>query len=319
VGQVEPNTERGLFRRLRDGLAKTRGQLAAGFGNLLLGKKQIDAAMLEDIETGLLRADVGVATTERIVAALTGRVARKQLNDAAALYQALREELVSVLEPSAAPLAVDVARRPCVVLVVGVNGAGKTTTIGKLAKLLQADGKSMLLAAGDTFRAAAVQQLTNWGVRQGVPVIAQGQGADSASVIFDAVRAGQARGVDVVIADTAGRLQAKANLMEELAKIKRVLGKLDPAAPHHVVLVLDGGVGQNALSQVREFDAAVGVTGLIVTKLDGTAKAGVLFAIASTTRLPVHFIGVGEAVDDLKPFEPVAFVDALLARDDAAQ
>jgi fused signal recognition particle receptor len=318
VGQVEPNTERGLFRRLRDGLAKTRGQLAAGFGNLLLGKKQIDATMLEDIETGLLRADVGVAATERIVGALTGRVARKQLNDAAALYQALRQELVALLEPSAAPLVVDVERRPCVVLVVGVNGAGKTTTIGKLAKLLQADGASVLLAAGDTFRAAAVQQLTSWGARQGVPVIAQGQGADSASVIFDAVQAGQARGVDVVIADTAGRLQAKTNLMDELAKIKRVMGKLDPAAPHHVLLVLDGGVGQNALSQVREFDAAVGVTGLIVTKLDGTAKAGVLFAIAGSTKLPVHFIGVGEAVDDLKPFEPVAFVDALLARDDAA-
>jgi fused signal recognition particle receptor len=318
VGQVEPNTERGLFRRLRDGLAKTRGQLAAGFGNLLLGKKQIDATMLEDIETGLLRADVGVAATERIVGALTGRVARKQLNDAAALYQALRQELVALLEPSAAPLVVDVEQRPCVVLVVGVNGAGKTTTIGKLAKLLQADGASVLLAAGDTFRAAAVQQLTSWGARQGVPVIAQGQGADSASVIFDAVQAGQARGVDVVIADTAGRLQAKTNLMEELAKIKRVMGKLDPAAPHHVLLVLDGGVGQNALSQVREFDAAVGVTGLIVTKLDGTAKAGVLFAIAGSTKLPVHFIGVGEAVDDLKPFEPVAFVDALLARDDAA-
>ena len=318
MGQVEPNTERGLFRRLRDGLAKTRGQLAAGFGNLLLGKKQIDATMLEDIETGLLRADVGVAATERIVGALTGRVARKQLNDAAALYQALRQELVALLEPSAAPLVVDVERRPCVVLVVGVNGAGKTTTIGKLAKLLQADGASVLLAAGDTFRAAAVQQLTSWGARQGVPVIAQGQGADSASVIFDAVQAGQARGVDVVIADTAGRLQAKTNLMDELAKIKRVMGKLDPAAPHHVLLVLDGGVGQNALSQVREFDAAVGVTGLIVTKLDGTAKAGVLFAIAGSTKLPVHFIGVGEAVDDLKPFEPVAFVDALLARDDAA-
>jgi fused signal recognition particle receptor len=317
VGQIEPNTERSLFRRLRDGLAKTRGQLAVGFGNLLLGKKQIDATMLEDIETGLLRADVGVAATERIVAALTGRIARKQLNDAAALYQALREELISLLEPSAAPLAVGVERPPCVVLVVGVNGAGKTTTIGKLAKLLKAEDKSVLLAAGDTFRAAAVQQLTNWGARQGVPVIAQGQGADSASVIFDAVRAGQARGIDVVIADTAGRLQAKANLMEELAKIKRVMGKLDPAAPHRVVLVLDGGVGQNALSQVREFDLAVGLTGLIVTKLDGTAKAGVLFAIAGATKLPVHFIGVGEAVDDLKRFEPVAFVDALLARDDA--
>jgi fused signal recognition particle receptor len=320
VGQQEPNTERGLFRRLRDGLAKTRGQLAAGFGNLLLGKKQIDQAMLDDLETGLLRADVGVAATRRIVTALTGRIARKQLNDAAALYGALREELIELLRPNMQAFSVDVAPGPCVVLVVGVNGAGKTTTIGKLARLLQASGKSVLLAAGDTFRAAAVEQLSSWGQRHRVPVIAQGQGADSASVIFDAVRAGQAREVDVVIADTAGRLQAKANLMEELAKIKRVMGKLDPAAPHHVVLVLDGGVGQNALSQVREFDAAVGLTGLIVTKLDGTAKAGVLFAIAEETRLPVYFIGVGEAAEDLRAFEPASFVDALLAwdRDDVA-
>jgi fused signal recognition particle receptor len=320
VGQLEPNTERGLFRRLRDGLAKTRGQLAAGFGNLLLGKKQIDDAMLEDLEAGLLRADVGVTATRRIVAALTGRVARKQLNDAAALYGALRNELIELLRPNAQPFSVDVARRPCVVLVVGVNGAGKTTTIGKLAGLLQTQGRSVLLAAGDTFRAAAVEQLTSWGQRHQVPVIAQGQGADSASVIFDAVQAGQARGFDVVIADTAGRLQAKAHLMEELAKIKRVMGKLDPAAPHQVVLVLDGGVGQNALSQVREFDAAVGLTGLIVTKLDGTAKAGVLFAIAEQTKLPVYFVGVGEAADDLRPFTPESFVDALLAwdRDDAA-
>jgi len=320
VGQLEPNTERGLFRRLRDGLAKTRGQLAAGFGNLLLGKKQIDAAMLEDLETGLLRADVGVAATQRIVAALTLRVARKQLNDAAALYEALRGELIELLRGNAQNFSVDVPRRPCVVLMVGVNGAGKTTTIGKLARLLQTDGKSVLLAAGDTFRAAAVEQLTSWGQRHRVPVIAQGQGADSASVIFDAVRAGQARGVDVVIADTAGRLQAKAHLMDELAKIKRVMSKLDPAAPHHVVLVLDGGVGQNALSQVREFDAAVGLTGLVVTKLDGTAKAGVLFAIAEQTKLPVYFVGVGEAAEDLRPFDPASFVDALLAwdRDDAA-
>jgi fused signal recognition particle receptor len=315
VGQIEPKTERGLFRRLRDGLAKTRGQLAAGVGNLLLGKKQIDDAMLDDLETGLLRADVGVTATRRIVDALTGRVKRKQLNDASALYDALRNELVELLRPSARDFSIDVARRPCVVLVVGVNGAGKTTSIGKLARLLQQRGKSVLLAAGDTFRAAAVEQLSSWGQRHRVPVIAQGQGADSASVIFDAVRAGQARGVDVVIADTAGRLHAKTNLMEELAKIKRVTAKLDPAAPHHVVLVLDGGVGQNALSQVREFDAAVGLTGLIVTKLDGTAKAGVLFAIAQQTQLPVYFVGVGEAAEDLRPFDPASFVDALLAWD----
>jgi fused signal recognition particle receptor len=315
VGQNDANTERGFLRRLRSGLAKTRTQLAAGVGNLLLGKKEIDDAMLEALETSLLLADVGVAATTRIMEALTRRVKRKQLNDSAALYDALRTELVELLLPISRPFAPSPDRHPFVVLVVGVNGAGKTTTIGKLAQRLKAEGRSVLLAAGDTFRAAAVEQLSSWGQRLGVPVIAQDQGADSASVIFDAVRSGQARGIDVVVADTAGRLQAKANLMEELAKIKRVMAKLDPLAPHEVVLVLDGGVGQNALSQVREFDAAVGLTGLIVTKLDGTAKAGVLFAIAEQSRLPVYFVGVGEQSEDLRPFEPEIFVDALLGQD----
>jgi fused signal recognition particle receptor len=315
VGQNDANTERGFLRRLRSGLAKTRTQLAAGVGNLLLGKKEIDDAMLEALETSLLLADVGVPATTRIMEALTRRVKRKQLNDSAALYDALRTELVELLLPISRPFAPLPDRHPFVVLVVGVNGAGKTTTIGKLAQRLKAEGRSVLLAAGDTFRAAAVEQLSSWGQRLGVPVIAQDQGADSASVIFDAVRSGQARGIDVVVADTAGRLQAKANLMEELAKIKRVMAKLDPLAPHEVVLVLDGGVGQNALSQVREFDAAVGLTGLIVTKLDGTAKAGVLFAIAEQSRLPVYFVGVGEQSEDLRPFEPEIFVDALLGQD----
>jgi fused signal recognition particle receptor len=315
VGQNDANTERGFFRRLRGGLAKTRSQLASGIGNLLLGKKAIDDAVLEELEGSLLLADVGVDATQRIVDALAQRVKRKQLNDTVALHDALRIELVDLLRPIAQPLAVDTARRPIVILVVGVNGAGKTTTIGKLAQRLKAEGKSVLLAAGDTFRAAAVEQLTSWGARNDIPVISQAQGSDSASVVFDAVRSGQARGVDVVIADTAGRLQAKTNLMEELAKIKRVVSKLDACAPHSVLLVLDGSVGQNALSQVKEFDAAVGLTGLIVTKLDGTAKAGVLFAIANSSRLPVHFVGVGETADDLRPFDPVSFVDALLARD----
>jgi fused signal recognition particle receptor len=315
VGQNDANTERGFLRRLRSGLAKTRTQLAAGVGNLLLGKKEIDDAMLEELETSLLLADVGVPATTRIMEALTRRVKRKQLNDSAALYDALRTELVELLAPIARPFAPTAERRPFVVLVVGVNGAGKTTTIGKLAQRLKEEGRSVLLAAGDTFRAAAVEQLASWGQRLGVPVVAQDQGADSASVIFDAVRSGQARGIDVVIADTAGRLQAKANLMEELAKIKRVVAKLDPLAPHEVVLVLDGGVGQNALSQVREFDAAVGLTGLIVTKLDGTAKAGVLFAIAAQSALPVYFVGVGEQPEDLRPFVPDVFVDALMAQE----
>ena len=315
MGQSEANTERGFFRRLRGGLAKTRSQLAAGIGNLLLGKKAIDDDVLEELETSLLRADVGIEATQRIMESLAQRVKRKQLADTVALHAALRNELIELLQPIARPLVVDASARPFVVLVVGVNGAGKTTTIGKLGKLWKADGKSVLLAAGDTFRAAAVEQLKTWGERNQIPVIAQQQGSDSASVVFDAVRAGQARGVDVVIADTAGRLQAKVNLMEELAKIKRVVGKLDARAPHAVLLVLDGSVGQNALSQVKEFDAAVGVSGLVVTKLDGTAKAGVLFAIAQRSPLPIHFVGVGEAAEDLRPFEPEAFVDALLARD----
>lgn len=315
MGQNDENTERGFLRRLRGGLAKTRTQLAAGLGNLFLGKKAIDDDALADLETSLLRADVGVEATQRIMDALAQRVKRKQLADTAALFEALRAELVEQLRPIARPLVIDPARRPFVILVVGVNGAGKTTTIGKLGQRLKAEGKSVLLAAGDTFRAAAVEQLTSWGHRHDIPVIAQQQGSDSASVVFDAVRSGQARDADVVIADTAGRLQAKTNLMEELAKIKRVVSKIDPSAPHSVLLVLDGSVGQNALSQVKEFDAAVGLTGLIVTKLDGTAKAGVLFAIANTSRFPVHFVGIGEAVEDLRPFEPEAFVDALLARD----
>jgi fused signal recognition particle receptor len=315
VGQNDANTERGFLRRLRGGLSKTRSQLAAGLGNLFLGKKAIDDDVLADLETSLLRADVGVDATQRIMDALAQRVKRKQLADTDALFDALRTELVEQLRPISHPLVIDPSRRPFVILVVGVNGAGKTTTIGKLGQRLKAEGKSVVLAAGDTFRAAAVEQLTMWGNRHDIPVIAQRQGSDSASVIFDAVRSGQARGADVVLADTAGRLQAKTNLMEELAKIKRVVSKLDASAPHSVVLVLDGSVGQNALSQVKEFDAAVGLTGLIVTKLDGTAKAGVLFAIANTSRLPLHFVGIGEAVEDLRPFEPESFVDALLTRD----
>jgi fused signal recognition particle receptor len=305
----------GFWQRLKAGLSKTRVQLAEGVGNLLLGQKEIDGQVLDDLETALLVTDVGVETTREVMAELAQRVKRRELNDTLALHEALAGLLKVRLAPLERVLPVAGGPRPFVILFVGVNGAGKTTTIGKLAAQLKQQGLSVMLAAGDTFRAAAVEQLQTWGERNGVPVIAQRQGADSASVLFDALQAAQARGVDVLLADTAGRLQAKTNLMEELAKIKRVIARMDPSAPHEVILVLDAGIGQNALSQVREFDAAVGVTGLVLTKLDGTARAGVLFSVARQSGKPVYFIGVGEGIQDLRPFSAAAFVDALLARD----
>ena len=311
---LDPPSDLGssTWGRLRTSLAKTRQRIAAGMGDLLLGERVIDAELLDELETVLLVADVGVDATERIIEALKGRVSRRELGRAEELRVALADELVRMLEPVAQPFAVG-PERPYVVLVVGVNGAGKTTLIGKLAKRLVAQGHGVLLAAGDTFRAAAVEQLSEWGKRNGTAVISQGQGADSASVIFDAIKAAEARDIDVVLADTAGRLQAKVGLMDELAKIKRVMGRLGGGAPHEVLLVLDAGVGQNALSQVAEFDKAVGVRSLAVTKLDGTAKAGVIVAIAAATGLPVRFVGVGEGEDDLQDFEPEEFADALLA------
>lgn len=314
-----PDAQPGLWGRLKAGLRKTRGRLAEGLGDLLLGKREVDAAVLEELEAALLMTDVGMDATERIMQALTERVRRKQLADTAALREALSELLKEQLRPLQAPFAVT-AERPFVVFMVGVNGAGKTTTMGKLAKRLQDQGLNVVLAAGDTFRAAAVEQLKVWGERNGVSVVAQPQGADSASVVYDAVEAAKARGCDVVLADTAGRLQAKTNLMTELAKIRRVVQRLEPGAPQQVLLVLDAGVGQNALSQVAEFDAAAGVTGFVITKLDGSAKAGVIFAIAEQLRSagtpkPVYFIGIGEGLDDLRPFDADAFVDALLAVD----
>jgi fused signal recognition particle receptor len=305
----------GFWKRLKSGLGKTRNQLAEGVGNLLLGEKEIDQGVLDELETALIITDVGVDTTQQIMGELTRRVRRKELNDTMALHGALGKLLKDMLQPLEQPFVVPAAGRPFVIFMVGVNGAGKTTSIGKLARRLQQQNLSVMLAAGDTFRAAAVEQLQSWGERNAAPVISQGQGADSASVVYDAVQAAAARNVDVLIADTAGRLQAKTNLMEELTKIKRVVQRLNAQAPHEVLLVLDAGIGQNALSQVREFDAAVGVTGLIVTKLDGTAKAGVLFAIARQIGKPVYFIGIGEGIDDLEPFSAAAFVDALLARD----
>lgn len=322
-GKREPGDgggERGFLGRLSERLGKTRARLAAGLGDLLLGERVLDEEVLEALETALLVTDAGVEATEGIMDALKKRVSRRELSDVAALRGALRQELEEMLAPMERPFAVPAAHQPFVVLMVGVNGAGKTTTIGKLARQLRAEGRSVLLAAGDTFRAAAVEQLAEWGRRNDTAVIAQGQGADSASVIHDAMEAARARGVDVVLADTAGRLQAKRNLMDELRKIRRVVARFDAEAPHEAILVLDAGTGQNAVRQVAEFDDAVGLSGLIVSKLDGSARAGVLFAIAAALRgrpapLPVYFIGVGEGVDDLRPFDAGEFVEALLAEE----
>ena len=302
----------GFFARLKQGLSKTSASIGEGMASLFLGKKVIDDELLEDIETRLLTADVGVEATAVIIQSLTQKVARKQLTDADALYKSLQAELAAMLKPVEAPLVIT-PNKPFVILVVGVNGAGKTTTIGKLAKKLQLEGKKVMLAAGDTFRAAAVEQLQVWGERNKIPVIAQHTGADSASVIFDAVQAAKARNIDVLIADTAGRLHTKDNLMEELKKVRRVIGKLDADAPHEVLLVLDAGTGQNAISQAKQFNQTVQLTGLALTKLDGTAKGGVIFALAKQFGLPIRYIGVGEGIDDLRTFEAEPFVEALFA------
>ena len=304
------------FTRLKSGLAKTRSGFTRGVADVVLGKKTIDDELLEELETQLLTSDVGVEATQAIIQDLTKRVSRKQLTDPEALIAALREDMTEILRPCNRPLEIDPARRPYVILVVGVNGVGKTTTIGKLAHRLQQEGRSVMLAAGDTFRAAAVEQLQTWGERNQVPVIAQHSGADSASVIYDAVQAAQARGVDVLIADTAGRLHTQSGLMDELAKIRRVLAKIDADAPHEVLLVLDAGTGQNALSQAKQFNSAVTVTGVALTKLDGTAKGGIIFAIARQLGVPIRFIGVGEKMEDLRTFDAEEFVEALFAAGD---
>jgi fused signal recognition particle receptor len=296
--------------RLRDRLRRTSQNLVSGLSSLFSGRKLDDEA-LEELESRLLLADVGVELTEQLIQRLGERISRQQLGDVPALLQALREELLALLEPCQQPWQPGAAR-PYVILTVGVNGAGKTTTIGKLAQRLQHAGHSVLLAAGDTFRAAAVEQLQVWGERNHIPVIAQRSGADSASVIYDAIQAARARAVEVVIADTAGRLHTQSNLMEELKKVKRVIAKTDPDAPHEVLLVLDASTGQNALSQAVQFHQAVGVTGLVLTKLDGTAKGGIVFAIARRLGLPIRFIGVGEGIADLRPFDAAEFVAALL-------
>lgn len=298
-------------QRVRSALSRT----GEGIGNLFLGSKVIDEALLEELETLLLMADVGIDSTRSIIEELTSQLDRKALKDGEALRDALHEILLNKLKMCEASIDFNVENKPFVLFVVGVNGVGKTTTIGKLASRLKGEGKSVMLAAGDTFRAAAVEQLQVWGERNQVPVIAQHTGADSASVVFDGIQAAKSRGADIIIADTAGRLHNKSNLMEELKKVKRVAGKLDDKAPHEILLVLDAGTGQNAVSQMAEFDQVVGITGIALTKLDGTAKGGVIFSLADKFSVPIRYIGVGEELDDLQPFNAKEFVNALLQID----
>jgi len=313
---VFPETKpESLYARLTSKLQKTRTGLSGLLGNLALGQKQFDRDLLEEIETNLLMADIGFNVTQQIIGQLTKSLERRELNGPEPLAAVLRQCLLQVLEPCSQVLAIPKQDKPFVILVVGINGAGKTTTIGKLAKKLQAQGHSVMLAAGDTFRAAAVEQLQTWGERNNIAVIAQHSGADSASVIYDALQSAQANKIDVLIADTAGRLHTKSNLMDELKKVKRIMAKLDDRAPHEVLLVLDAGTGQNALSQAKLFNEAVGITGLALTKLDGTAKGGVIFALSQQFGIPVRFIGIGEGIDDLQDFNAKTFVDALLAWD----
>lgn len=303
--------KQGWFKRLSRGLNRTRSNLVDNVSNLVLGKKTIDDELFEDLEAVLLKADLGVETSTTILENLSEQVKRKSLNDPEALVAALKQQLLNILEPCVAPLTL--TAKPFTILMVGINGAGKTTSIAKLAHYFLQQNKQVILAAGDTFRAAAIEQLQVWGDRNKVPVIAQHSGADSASVIFDALTAAKARQFDLLIADTAGRLHTQSHLMEELAKIKRVMKKLDADAPHETMLVLDAGIGQNALSQAQQFHQAVGIDSITITKLDGTAKGGIIFAIANKMKLPIRFIGIGEQVGDLKPFDAHEFVEALFA------
>lgn len=311
----EKPSEGGFFSRLVKGLLNTKQNIGAGFRSFFLGKK-IDDELFEELEEQLLIADIGVPTTSKIVKNLTEHASRKELQDAELLYQQLKVEMADILEPVARPLEIDSTKKPYVILMVGVNGVGKTTTIGKLARKFQAEGKSVMLAAGDTFRAAAVEQLQVWGERNHIPVVAQSTGSDSASVIFDAMQSAAARNIDILIADTAGRLQNKNNLMDELKKIVRVMKKYDETAPHEIMLTLDAGTGQNAISQAKLFNEAVGLTGISLTKLDGTAKGGVIFAIADQFKLPIRYIGVGEKIEDLREFNAKEFIEALFVHEE---
>lgn len=310
----EKPSQGGFFSRLIQGLIKTKQNIGSGFRNFFSGKK-IDDELFEELEEQLLVADLGMPTTQKIINNLTQHATKKQLKDADLLYQQLKIELGEVLKPVAQPLVLE-EKKPYVILMVGVNGVGKTTTIGKLARKFQNEGKSVMLAAGDTFRAAAVEQLQVWGERNNIPVVAQSTGSDSASVIFDAMQSAAAKGIDVLIADTAGRLQNKNNLMDELKKIVRVMKKYDETAPHEIMLTLDAGTGQNAISQAKLFNEAVGLTGITLTKLDGTAKGGVIFAIADQFNIPIRFIGVGEKIEDLRPFNAEEFIEALFSHED---
>lgn len=313
---IEDPQKSGFFTRIKRSLTKTRQHFGEGIGRLLLGKKEIDAALLEELEVLLISADLGIETTQTILQQLSEGLARKQLADGNAVFQELKLRLETILSPSEKPFNVETPdKSPFVILTVGVNGAGKTTSIGKLAKQFQQQGKKVMLAAGDTFRAAAVEQLQVWGERNQIPVIAQQTGADSASVIFDAVMAAKARGIDILIADTAGRLHTQGNLMEELKKVKRVIQKIDANAPHETLLVLDASIGQNALNQARQFHQAVGLTGIVMTKLDGSAKGGILFAIANELGIPFRYFGIGEGIDDLRPFDAAQFVRAIFNDD----
>ena len=311
----EKPSEGGFFSRLVKGLLKTKQNIGAGFRSFFLGKK-IDDELFEELEEQLLIADIGVPTTSKIIKNLTEHASCKELQDAELLYQQLKVEMADILEPVAQPLKIDSTKKPYVILMVGVNGVGKTTTIGKLARKFQAEGKSVMLAAGDTFRAAAVEQLQVWGERNHIPVVAQSTGSDSASVIFDAMQSAAARNIDILIADTAGRLQNKNNLMDELKKIVRVMKKYDETAPHEIMLTLDAGTGQNAISQAKLFNEAVGLTGISLTKLDGTAKGGVIFAIADQFKLPIRYIGVGEKIEDLREFNAKEFIEALFVHEE---
>ena len=305
-----------VFQRVKQGLSKTRHHLGQGLGRLLLGKKTVDAEVLESLETLLLTADIGIQTTEMLVQYVVAGLARKELSDGDAVFSALQAHMLDLLLIDK-PLLDDLLpqKHPLVILMVGVNGAGKTTTIGKLAHHYQSQGKRVMLAAGDTFRAAAVEQLQVWGERNDIPVVAQHTGADSASVIFDALQAAKARGFDVLIADTAGRLHTQHHLMDELKKIKRVLHKIDSTAPHETMLVLDASIGQNALNQAKQFHKAIGLTGITMTKLDGTAKGGILFALAHELGIPFRYVGVGEGIEDLRPFDASQFVRAIFEDD----
>jgi len=314
-GNIEKEQKPGIFSSLKNKLSKTRSSLTSGIATIFMGNKQIDEDLLEQLEDQLLMSDVGIDATRQITANLTAALARKQLKDEASVFAALESSMADILSVCDQPLVIDPHKKPFVILMSGINGAGKTTTIGKLAQQFKQQGLNVMLAAGDTFRAAAVEQLQSWGSRLDIPVISQGSGADSASVIFDALKSAQSRGIDVLIADTAGRLHTQNNLMAELEKITRVMKKLDSSAPHETMLVLDSGTGQNALAQAKSFHQTLGITGITLTKLDGTAKGGIVFSLAQQMKLPIRYIGVGESAQDLRVFNASEFIKALLDRD----